>query len=424
MLPSIRLAVCLAAVLSTGSVFAQTPPIQSDLQSDESTPESASAAVAHVYVASGNKIEAFSAAANGKLTAISGSPFNYSLTPMGANGHYLFGFEPNSVIIDSFSMAANGALKKAKSVNTENFNLLNCSALVAWNGVGLRVDHTGEDLYSSAIPGEFPCYSAYQSFKIDDSNGELVFLGESAGTLLGGPGLGILGNNQFAYSPSCGAAFGNSPYPLVTPYERLSDGELVTANAGVPFPAPPDYQDPQAGPVPGYYCPQSIATDPTDHVAITLYSYTQVSGEDGGNLQYGPVAIATYTADSKGNLTTTSNAKNMATLPMGPEDSCLACGTLRMSPSGELLAAGGSGGVVLFHFNGGKPVTKYKTLLTADSIGQILWDNNNHLYAVGIDASGNGKLWVYTVTPTSVTEASGSPYSISNPGSMVVSSLP
>ena len=54
-----------------------------------------------------------------------------------------------------------------------------------------------------------------------------------------------------------------------------------------------------------------------------------------------------------------------------------------MAPSGKLLAAGGYAGVVLFHFNGGSPLTKYKTLLANDNIGPILWDNNNHLYALG-----------------------------------------
>ena len=94
---------------------------------------------------------------------------------------------------------------------------------------------------------------------------------------------------------------------------------------------------------------------------------------------------------------------------------------MRMSPSGKLLAVGGSG-LEIFHFNGGSPLTKYKTLLTTDGIGQILWDNDNHMYALGSDAKG-GKLWVYTVTPTSVTEAPGSPYSITNAGSMVVQPL-
>ncbi len=415
---SIRLAVCLVAVLSTGGAWAQVP----DAQTDETTPATTSAPVAHIYVGSGSKVVAFSAAANGKLTPVPGSPFNYNLSLQGANGHYLFGFEPSSVIIESFSMAANGALKKAATTNTQNFNLLNCSPLESWAGQGLKIDHSGEDLYNAAIPGEFPCDSAFQSFRIDDANGKLTFLDESGGTLLGGPGLGILGNNKFAYSPSCGAAFGNSPFPIVVPFQRLSNGELASWAANVAIPAPPVDEQAPGGPTPGYYCPSEIATDPTNHVAITFYALTQTGGEDGGNINYGPVVIATYTADAKGNLTTTSTYKNMATLPMGPDDTCLACNTLRMSPSGKLLAAGGSG-VVLFHFNGGAQATKYKTLLTTDGIGQILWDNNNHMYAIGSDTKGAGMLWVYTITPTSVTEAPGSPYSITNPGSMVVQTL-
>ena len=418
---SIRLTFCLALVFLTGAALAQP----SDAQTDENVSETTSTPVAHVYVGTGNQIEAFSAALNGKLTPVPGSPFKYSLLLQGANDHYLFGFEPSSVIIDSFAMAANGALKMAVSTNTENFYSSDCGELTYWNGQGLRIDHSGKDLYNAAITDYFTCDNTFQSFKIDDTDGELTFLGTSGGTLLGGYRLGILGNNQYAYSPSCNAAFGNSPYPIVVPFKRVSNGELVSTNAGVSIPAPPvDEHTPWGTPTPGYYCPADVATDPTNHVAITLYALTQTAGEDGGNLNYGPVVIASYTADAKGNLTTTSTYKNMPTLPMGPEDTCLACSTLRMSPSGKLLAAGGPGGVALFHFNGGEPATKYKTLLTSDGIGQILWDNHNHMYAIGSDSKGNGKLWVYTVTPTSVTEAPGSPYSITNPGSMVVHNLP
>ncbi len=113
----------------------------------------------------------------------------------------------------------------------------------------------------------------------------------------------------------------------------------------------------------------------------------------------------------------------MATLPMGPDESCLACATLRMAPSGKLLAAGGTGGVEIYHFNGGSPATKYKALLPGFAVSQILWDNSNHMYAIGTTSAGAGKLYVYTVTPTSVTEAPGSPYSITSPGNIVVQPL-
>jgi hypothetical protein len=159
-----------------------------------------------------------------------------------------------------------------------------------------------------------------------------------------------------------------------------------------------------------------MATDPTNHAAMMLTAWD--------NDVYAPPVIATYTADANGNLTTTSTFKNMATLEEGPYNECLnyTCGYLRMSPSGKLLAAVVPGGLQLFHFNGGDPATKYKTLV-ANNIGSILWDNDNHMYALGSDSKGDGKLWVYTVTPTSVTEAPGSPYAVTNAGSMVVQAL-
>ena len=338
---------------------------------------------------------------------------------MGANGHFLFGFESGTVIIDSLSMAANGALKKVASTNTANYWPDPTCPMVTWNGQGLRIDHTGQDLYNAGIPGEFGCYSSFQSFKINNANGKLTYLGETDGIFSGGPQLSILGNNEFAYSVVCEYPFGNGATPEITAFQRLSSGELVTVTAGVPIPAAPiDTIDP-ANPTPGYYCPISIATDPTNHAVITYFAV------DDNGTQYGPAVIATYTADARGNLTTTSTYKNMAKLPTGFDGSntfCRACSALRMAPSGKLLAAGGYAGLVLFHFNGGNPPTKYKTLLANDNIGPILWDNKNHLYALGSDAKG-GKLWVYTVTPTSVRVAPGSPYSITNAGSMVVQPL-
>ncbi len=406
----IRLTACLVALLSAGGAVAQAP----DAQTDENTTETSSSPVAHVYISSGSKILAFSAASNGKLTSVPGSPFNYSLSLMGANGHYLFGFEPSSVLIDSLAMAANGALKKTATTNTETYWPLTDCPLTYWNGQGLRIDHSGQDLYNAAIPEDGFCYSNFQSFKINNSNGKLTYLGESDKIFYGGPQLSILGNNEFAYSPNCAAAFGNSPYPTVTAFQRLSSGELATVNAGTAIPpAPMDTAYP-GGPVPGYYCPIMMATDPTNHAAMTLRAFDNIGGGDGEGDFYGPVVIATFTADSRGNLKTTSTYKNMAVPETGGN-------TMRMSPSGKLLAVGGSG-LEIFHFNGGSPLTKYKMLLTTDGVGQILWDNNNHMYALGSDAKG-GKLWVYTVTPTSVVEAPGSPYSITNAGGMVVQTL-
>jgi len=416
----IRVFVCLFALATFGSALAQN----AYAQTAQTSAETAAKPVAHVYVNSGSGIVGFDVAADGKLTAISGSPFHIDVSLAGGNGHYLFGFQPSSVVIASLSIAANGALKETATLNTENYNPTPDCALTYWNGQGLAIDHSGADLYNAAIPADFPCRTTYQSFKIKESDGVLSFLGTTGDVLLGGASINILGNNQFIYTPSCNAAFGNGPYPYVGVFRRSSSGKLATTTSGVAIPAAPnDTYSPEGGSTPGYYCPIAMATDPTNHVAMTLYAID--NDTDGGGAIYGPRVIATYAADANGNLKTTSTYKNMATLPVDNdyEGDCLACSALSIAPSGKLLAAGGPAGVLLFHFNGGSPVTKYKTLLAGNNIGTILWDNDNHMYALGTDSKGTEKLWVYTVTTSSVAEASGSPYAITNAGGMYVQPL-
>jgi WD40 repeat protein len=118
------------------------------------------------------------------------------------------------------------------------------------------------------------------------------------------------------------------------------------------------------------------------------------------------VRIAVYSADSAGNLTTTSTAENMPKTQAGPT---YGINDIWMSPSGKLLAVGGTSGLQVFHFNGANPVTTYTGLLTKDEIDQLFWDNDNHLYALSATA---GKLYVFTITPTSHSQAKGSPYTI------------
>ena len=115
--------------------------------------------------------------------------------------------------------------------------------------------------------------------------------------------------------------------------------------------------------------------------------------------------------DSQGNLTSTNTWEDMPTPDVQPA-------TLNMSPSGKLLAVTGSyGGLQVFHFNGAKPITRFTKVLTTALIGQIQWDNNNHLYAL---SDSTNKLYVFEVTATSVNEAPGSPYTIAKPNSLVV----
>src|SRR5258708_23291328 len=125
----------------------------------------------------------------------------------------------------------------------------------------------------------------------------------------------------------------------------------------------------------------------------------------------GPVQLAPYPADSSGKLTTTSTAANM------PKTAFASINDIRMAPSGKLLAVAGPNGLQVFHFNGASPITHYTSRLTTNQIDQMFWDNANHLFAISRSA---GKLYVFTITPTSVSQAPGSPHTITKPQNIIV----
>jgi len=95
---------------------------------------------------------------------------------------------------------------------------------------------------------------------------------------------------------------------------------------------------------------------------------------------------------------------------------------LSISPTGKLLAIGGGDfgtGFQIFHFNGGEQITNFSDVLqpnNQDYFSEFGWDKSNHLFALDW---GIG-LYVYTVTPTSIKQAPGSPYLIPDTDSLIV----
>jgi hypothetical protein len=121
-------------------------------------------------------------------------------------------------------------------------------------------------------------------------------------------------------------------------------------------------------------------------------------------------ALATYTVNAQGNLSTTSTNENMASSTVEPA-------VMSISPSGELLAVGGDGYYQFFHFNGANPITKYTGLSNEeDQVREFGWDKSNHFHLL----SGHS-VEVYDITPTSYKRLT--PVPISAPYSMIVLSL-
>ncbi len=345
---------------------------------------------AFVYVSnspggSNSQINAFSAASNGTLTPVPGSPFLAIGQAMAANGNYLFGTD--GVDIDSFSIASNGALAQVSSINAQQFN---GEGQCGGGPYALFLDRTGATLYD--VDGNGCSNTAYQSFSIDASTGALTYLGISAAQ---SPtfefSLSFVGSNSYAYSSSC-----YHWYPLIFGFKRNADQTLTELSMTPPFPTP----NPNDA-----FCPSLAAADSTNHLVIPLTPLNIYSMEPDG-----PAELAVYTADSSGNLTTNSTVANM------PQIATNGVTSLAISPSGSFLAVAGTG-LQMFHFNAANPITPFTGLLTSIQIDQILWDNNNNLYAISMSTN---QLFVFTVTPTTVTQAPGSPYTITSPQNIAV----
>jgi hypothetical protein len=343
--------------------------------------------VAFVYVGSG-EIYAFAAAADGKLTPVHGSPFPGEVYSAAVNSGYLFGTDRTNIY--SYSIASDGALKLVFAIDATQYNDPPGSG-----GPGsLFLDRTGATLYDQDL---YCCgkNNAYQSFRVDNSTGWLTYLGVSDQGWGFFVPMAFIGNNVYTYGASTDYYYTDTIYG----FRRRKDGKLTSAGGGWKLPQPP----------PGYgYGVYLTSADPTNHVAITAQAYT---GCCDGNHGMPLPQLATYTAHADGSLTTKSTYRNM------PATSNQNVSDLAMSPSGKLLAVGGSNGLQVFHFNGGNPITHYTGLITKDEIDQVSWDNDNHLYAI---SSKSSKLYVFTVTPTSHHQASGSPYAITNPSGIVV----
>ncbi len=397
MISTIRLTLCLSAALSTAAAYSQVS--SADARTD-AAPTSASP-VAWIYIAntpvqSGpNEIVAYSAAPNGKLTEIPGSPFTENVGSMAVNGTYLMAADNAEPDIDAYSMESNGALAYRASTNYAN-DTSGCSGDCTYADQ-IYFDHTGASLYVQEFQTDEN--TGVASFEVIKSTGGLNYLGyANTGAFAGlSTAAYFIGNNQYAYAAVDSACM----YYSLDGFERDSNGLLVDIGATYNQPTPPSG-------VSGYIL-NLAAADPTDHVAFIMQP-ANPPGCASGSLQ-----LASYTADSSGNLTTTNTAENM------PDTLIVNFTDLKMAPSGKLLAVAGTEGLQIFHFNGAKPITSYTGLITTDPIDQMFWDNNNHLYAI---SSTHNELFVFTITPTGYKEAPGSPYTITSPEDIIVQPLP
>ena len=379
---SLYVLVCVATL--AGAASAQVPTGQ--------TKDAASSSpIAYVYVSKLTHVQGYAASSDGKLTPLPGSPYaNIAVSHMSVNKKFLFGTGDDGTNLYSYSIAPDGALKQVAVTNAQTYNANRCGGLGP-----TQIDGTGSTLYTQVNGACAAGGTSYEIFKIEDT-GNLQYLGSSEQLMALVSPLHFLGNNNYAVEVDCFYPFGDGPLPFTAIYNRESNGLLNYVNY--------DNQSPAAENPDDSYCASVVAPDPTNHLA---YAYRDF---DNDSQQYvGPAVLATYSIDSQGNITTNSTYENM------PATDLPSVSAMSISPSGELLAVGGPG-FQLFHYNGSNPITPYTGLLQAnDNFEEFGWDSANHLYALS-----SGALRVYTATPTSLQEISGSPYLIPDATSLIV----
>ncbi|MGA2534907.1 MAG: hypothetical protein ABSF53_02745 [Terracidiphilus sp.] len=381
----LTLIVCLAFAIPTIS------------QTTAPTPETTPATIANVYVQTSQGVDVFAATAAGKLTMVKGSPFADSGQMEGVNGKYLISVGVTN--IHTYTIESNRAVgKQASVVNSQDFDGEECGA-TSYNGAsnGAVLDHTGKYFYLQLFgaqyqPGNTTC-AAWQTYQVE-SNGGLTFLNSMEYESFADGSAGdstvptISSNDEFAYGQFYWEEYCCTQFSSFT---KVPGGALEVNNA---FKETDPVGDPSG---PYYYFPLLSQADPTGHLAVLMYSEDDLPF---GN--FGPDQMASYTISTNGSIVSTNTWENMP-VPIITNPS-----TMSMSISGKLVALGGHPGLQLFHFNGADPITPFGGLLLPSvDVDKIAWDNNNHLYVLSYSAE---RLYVYTVTPTSVSQVAGSPF--------------
>jgi hypothetical protein len=357
---------------------------------------SASGPSAWVYVSSqiGDTAssDVYGFAMDGKLRLISNAPLATNLRSLVVDGTYLIGSPMQGTSMDSYHIESDGKLTYSKSTDAATHGA--CSLF----GPGpLVFDHTGQDLYDFYQFGNICANNIYQAWRITQSNGALTYLDTTEGNVEIPGSVGSIitftSNDEYAYTSSC-VDFA----PDIIGFKRSSSGSLAQLSLTQVFPARPEGS---------FYCPFLAAADPTNHLAIPVQLINGVT------FASAPYQLATYTVNSSGGLSTDSTSTNMPSVRVGNVTA------VAMSPSGKLLAVGGTNGLQVFHFNGAKPITAFTGRMSTAEMDQIFWDNDNHLYAIG---TSTNKLAVFTVTPTSWKYVET--YPVKNPIGLIVLSLP
>ena len=338
----------------------------------------------------------YSVSVDGRLTPLTGFPQTGWFWGV-ASGRYYFTPDPDNMHLDTYQIGTDGSFTRIHSVLDQA--TAHCTDLWCMVRPDLT-DPKGSSLYvevDSFNSGDGA--AAPETYSIDKNTGELTYVGQGGADWTFGHG----GCQLYDFSPdgryvygSCTSAYGDRLDISV----RNPDGSLTEApKIKVTGPTPP------AG---TFYSGVPAGGDTENHLASVIFSFDS----NGVYLYNSPPLLASYTINADGSLTSTNTAADMPPI----HDFVVTAG---VSPTGKLLAVGEQGGIQLFNFNGAAPATADGGVIATDPPQTMQWDTQNHLFVL----SSTHKLYVFTVSGSTLVQAPGSPYRIPNAGYFVVASF-
>ena len=371
--------------------------------------ESGSGSSAFVYVGSSSQsgsatISGFSVGQNGSAQPVAGSPFtvNASQSTVAAPG---FLFATNGQAIDTYSVAASGAISQTSSTN----GLVGAPAGMSVDVLAL--DRNNQNLYASVVCSS--CNNFYSGWSVNQS-GQLSYSsnGSPLGTLSAAWGFAQLSFSQDDHYIFTATVCDKNG--AVAGFVRGQNGSLTSYN---PAAAPPLLETPGGG----VGCSVDTAASSEGYLAV-LWT--------GSYCCYYPgLAVATYNFNSNGTLNLVPGPANLPGLTTEY--------SMSFDPTGTYLAIAGSvgqnnpqGAIEIYRLgqNGSlMAVGPMFQLPAVTSFDSVKWDGGGHLYAItssqGCGSGGCG-LYVFNWNGSSLSLAPGSPYSVSQPNSLAVLSAP
>jgi hypothetical protein len=359
----------------------------------------AAAPVAYAFVSTTNpnNVSTLAVSSTGSFTHVGTASSPTPIYHLSVNKQFLFGID-NLSNIYTYSISSTGALKLVATTNAGSYVSGFSSQFSA---AVIQLDSTGSTIYTMAGTSQTNWYM--ESFKIE-SNGQLQFLGTSYADPNALNQIRFVQGGQFAVTDGCyntaaGASFvtdSDDVNDIVT-YKHESNGFLTYVATS---------NDAPAAQSPYEYCAGLNANDSANHFAVGF----TIFNPPGDDIEPG-VALGTYTVNTSGTPSTTSNYETMPVTSVGDPYS------MGIDPTGKILAVGGEGSFQLYHFNGANPITAYSGVInTNDLIRTIAWDKTSHMYLL-TDHSVD----IYNISTTSYTELK--PWEFNAPYSMIVLSL-